>query len=114
MAEVETFAKSQLKALIERIERLEDEKQAIADDIKEVYAEAKAHGFDTKALRVTIKRRKVEASERAEFEAIVNLYGEAVGLGPLFDHAEKTKEAHIIHLKDREKRRSGGGKPGAH
>lgn len=103
----EAFAKKQLKALIERIERLEEEKQAIADDIKEVYAEAKANGFDTKALRVTIKRRKVEPAERQEFEAIVNLYGDAVGLGPLFETAEKSQEAHIHHVGERQARRSG-------
>ena len=110
MAEVEKFAKTQLKALIERIE---EEKKAISDDIREVFAEAKAAGFDTKALRVTIKRRKVEAAERAEFEAIVNLYGDAVGLGPLFEHAEKAQTAHIVHLKDRQDRR-GRGKAGGH
>lgn len=109
MAEVETFAKSQLKALIERVERLEEEKKAIADDIKEVYAEAKACGFDTKAMRAVIKMRKVEPAERQEFEALVNLYREGVGMGPLFEAVqEKTQTAHIHHIGERQARRSGG------
>ena len=81
MAEV--FAKSQLKALVERIERLEEEKKALADDIREVYGEAKANGFDTKALRAVIRLRAQEPAERQEFEAIIELYRDALGLTPL-------------------------------
>ncbi|MBY0532885.1 MAG: DUF2312 domain-containing protein [Xanthobacteraceae bacterium] len=80
-ADATSFAKSQLKALVERIERLEDEKKALADDIREVYGEAKANGFDTKALRAVVRLRGQEASERQEFEAIVELYREALGIG---------------------------------
>ncbi len=75
------FAKSQLKALVERIERLEEEKKALSDDIREVYGEAKANGFDTKALRAVVRMRGQEPSERQEFEAIVDLYRDALGIG---------------------------------
>ncbi len=75
------FAKSQLKALVERIERLEEEKKALSDDIREVYGEAKATGFDTKALRAVVRMRGQEPTERQEFEAIVDLYREALGIG---------------------------------
>lgn len=79
-ADATNFAKSQLKALVERIERLEEEKKALADDIREVYGEAKANGFDTKALRAVVRLRGQEPQERQEFEAIVDLYREALGL----------------------------------
>ncbi len=80
-ADATSFAKSQLKALVERIERLEEEKKTLSDDIREVYGEAKANGFDTKALRAVVRMRGQEASERQEFEAIVELYREALGIG---------------------------------
>ncbi|GLI20563.1 hypothetical protein XFLAVUS301_02370 [Xanthobacter flavus] len=74
------FAKEQLKSFIERIERLEEEKKAIADDIKDVFAEAKANGFDVKALRTILKIRKEDVDERKEHEAIVDLYMQALGI----------------------------------
>lgn len=80
-ADTTNFAKSQLKALVERIERLEEEKKALSDDIREVYGEAKANGFDTKALRAVVRMRGQEPSERQEFEAIVDLYRDALGIG---------------------------------
>ena len=77
------FAKEQLKSIIERIERLEEEKQALADDIKEVYAEAKGNGFDTKALRTIVRLRKQDSAERQEQEALLDLYMQALGMtGP--------------------------------
>jgi uncharacterized protein (UPF0335 family) len=77
------FAKEQLKSIIERIERLEEEKQALADDIKEVYAEAKANGFDTKTLRTIVRLRKQDSAERQEQEALLDLYMQALGMtGP--------------------------------
>ncbi|RYE39279.1 MAG: DUF2312 domain-containing protein, partial [Hyphomicrobiales bacterium] len=69
-----SFAKDQLKAIIERIERLEEEKKAISDDIKDVYAEAKGNGFDVKALRTIIRMRKQDANERQEEETILEVY----------------------------------------
>jgi len=68
------IAKDQLKSVIERIEHLEEEKKAIADDIKEIYAEAKANGFDAKILRKVVSLRKIEAAEREEQGAVLDLY----------------------------------------
>ncbi|MGQ4273515.1 DUF2312 domain-containing protein [Terrihabitans sp. B22-R8] len=73
-------AKDQLLSIIERIERLEEEKKGIADDIKEVYAEAKGNGFDTKVLRKVISIRKQDAAEREEQDAILELYLSALGM----------------------------------
>lgn len=73
-------AADQLKQFIERIERLEEEKAAIAGDIKEVYGEAKGCGFDTKALRKVVSLRKKPAAERQEEEAILELYCQALGM----------------------------------
>ena len=69
----------QMKSIVERIERLEEEKKTIADDIKEVYAEAKGIGYDVKALRKVIAMRKRDLDERKEEEAIMDLYLQAVG-----------------------------------
>jgi uncharacterized protein (UPF0335 family) len=74
------FAKDQLKAFIERVERLEEEKKTISDDIKDVYAEAKANGFDVKALRVIVRLRKQDIDERKEHEAILETYMHALGM----------------------------------
>ena len=74
------FAKDQLKAFIERVERLEEEKKAIVDDIRDVYAEAKGGGFDVKALRTIVRLRKQDANERAEQETILETYMQALGM----------------------------------
>lgn len=74
------FAVDQLKAMIERIERLEEEKKAIADDIRDIFAEGKAHGFDVKALRKIIAMRKIDPAERQEQEAILETYMRALGM----------------------------------
>jgi uncharacterized protein (UPF0335 family) len=74
------FAKDQLKAFVERIERLEEEKKAIADDIRDVYAEAKSSGYDTKALRTVVRLRKQDVDERKEQEAILKTYLHALGM----------------------------------
>jgi uncharacterized protein (UPF0335 family) len=76
----QTVAAGQLRALIERIERLEEEKKTIADDIKEVFAEAKGTGFDTKAIRTIIRLRKKDQAERQEEDAILDLYMAALGM----------------------------------
>lgn len=76
----QTVAAGQLRAFIERIERLEEDKKAIADDIKDVYAEMKATGFDTKAVRAIVRLRKQEEAERQEAEAILDLYKAALGM----------------------------------
>ncbi len=80
MANSAGFAKDQLKSIVERIERLEEEKQALSDDIKEVYAEAKANGFDTKTLRSVVRLRKQDSNERQEQEALLELYMQALGM----------------------------------
>jgi uncharacterized protein (UPF0335 family) len=77
---VQAVAAGQLRALIERIEKLEEDKKQISDDIKDVYAEAKGTGFDIKALRAIVRLRKKEASEREEEEAILDLYKAALGM----------------------------------
>ena len=72
-------AKEKLKQLIDRIERLEDEKSGIQNDIKDVYAEAKTLGYDTKALRKVIRDRKLDRQEREELEMVYDLYMAAIG-----------------------------------
>jgi uncharacterized protein (UPF0335 family) len=74
------FAKDRLKAFVERIERLEEEKKAIADDIRDVYAEAKATGFDVKAMRTVVRLRKQDVNERKEHEAVLETYLHALGM----------------------------------
>lgn len=76
----QTVAAGQLRAFIERIERLEEEKQTIGDDIKEVFAEAKGTGFDTKAMRTIIRLRKKDRAEREEEQAILDLYLSTLGM----------------------------------
>ena len=78
--EVQGIAAAQLRSIVERIERLEEEKKAIAVDIKDVYGEAKANGYDTKALRKIVALRKKDANEREEEEAILELYKNALGM----------------------------------
>ena len=75
-----SFGRDQLKAFIERIERLEEEKKALGDDIRDVYAEAKGTGFDVKALRAIVRMRKQDANERKEQEALIETYLHALGM----------------------------------
>jgi uncharacterized protein (UPF0335 family) len=70
-----------LRLLIERVERLEEEKKGIADDIRDVYAEGKAVGYDVKAMRVVVRLRKMRADERREQEMVIDTYKAALGLG---------------------------------
>jgi uncharacterized protein (UPF0335 family) len=72
-------AQGKLKSLVERIERLEEDKAAVANDLKEVYAEAKGEGFDTKILRKVVRLRKADAAKRSEEEALIELYITAIG-----------------------------------
>ena len=76
----ESVAQDQLRAFVERIERMEEEKAAISEDIKEIYAEAKGNGFDIKVLRQIIRIRKQDHAERLEQEAILELYMAALGM----------------------------------
>ncbi|MBT6313895.1 MAG: DUF2312 domain-containing protein [Alphaproteobacteria bacterium] len=82
MSDVGGITAEQLKAYMERIERLEEEKAAMAADIKEVFAEAKANGFDVKIMRQVLKLRKMDSNDRAEQEALLDLYMSALGMAP--------------------------------
>ena len=82
MSDIQGVASDQLRAFVERIERLEEEKKTIADDIKEIYAEAKGNGFDVKVLRKVVSLRKQDMNERLEHEAILDLYLHALGMAP--------------------------------
>jgi len=73
-------AADQLRAFVERIERLEEEKKAISDDIKDVYAEAKGNGYDVKVMRQVVRLRKQDNNERQEMEALLDLYLHALGM----------------------------------
>jgi len=74
------FAAGQLRSLIERIERLEEEKAALTSDIREVYAEAKGNGFDAKIMRQVVRMRKLDKADRQEMEAVLDLYLAALGM----------------------------------
>jgi uncharacterized protein (UPF0335 family) len=76
-----TVSDDQLRLLIERVERLEEEKKGIADDVKDVYAEAKSVGYDTKIMRQIVRLRKMSVQDRQEMEAILDIYKAALGLG---------------------------------
>ena len=76
----DNIAADQLRLFIERIERLEEEKKSFADDIRDVYAEAKANGYDTKTMRAIVKLRKMEKHTRDEADALLDTYRAALGL----------------------------------
>ncbi len=80
MTERGGIAAQRLRSFIERVERLEEEKAALAADIREVYAEAKGDGFDVKTMRQIVRLRKLDSSDRAEQEALLDLYKTALGL----------------------------------
>jgi len=75
-----SFSKEQFKSIVERIERLEEEKKSIADDIRDVYVESKGNGYDVKALRTIVRLRKQDPNERAEAETILETYMHALGM----------------------------------
>ncbi|MEZ5691592.1 MAG: DUF2312 domain-containing protein [Rickettsiales bacterium] len=85
-------AVDQLRSVIARIEKLEEEKAAIADDIKDVFAEAKGNGFDVKAIRKIIRIRKMDAQEREEEETVLDTYLRALGMLPELDEADSEEE----------------------
>lgn len=89
---------NQLRAIVERIEKLEEEKAAIAEDIKEVFSEAKGAGFDTKILKQVLALRKKDASKRAEEQALLSVYMDALGMladTPLGQAALRTAGAKV-------------------
>lgn len=85
MSDAHGVAREQLRAFVERIERLEEEKKTIGEDIKDVFGEAKAMGFDTKILRKVLSIRKMDSDERMEQEAILDTYLQALGMIPAFE-----------------------------
>ena len=80
MSDVGGVSGERLRSFVERIERLEDEKKALSDDIREVYSEAKGTGFDVKVLRQVIRLRKMDASDRSEMEEVLDVYKRALGM----------------------------------
>ncbi|HTZ36803.1 MAG TPA: DUF2312 domain-containing protein [Stellaceae bacterium] len=82
MPDIGGIAGDRLKSFIERIERLEEEKKALANDIKEVYAEAKGTGFDTKIMRQLIRLRRMDKDDLDEQEALIDVYKRALGMLP--------------------------------
>ena len=88
MAKKGGLAADQLRSIIERVEKLEEEKVGIAADIREVFAEAKGNGFDVKAIRTIIKMRKVDEAEREEAETVLDTYLHALGMIPDFEEPE--------------------------
>jgi uncharacterized protein (UPF0335 family) len=89
MPDVGGIAGERLKSFIERVERLEEEKRALAEDIKEVYAEAKGVGFDVKIMRQIVKIRKMDQDELDEQESLLDVYKRALGMIPDFEEPER-------------------------
>lgn len=81
MAGVENVAADQLRLFIERIERLEEEKKGMSDDIKDVYLEAKGQGYDSRTMRAIVRLRKMEKNDRDEADALLETYRAALGMG---------------------------------
>jgi len=88
MSDVNSVAREQLKALIERIERLEEQKKEVSEDIRDVYAEAKGHGFDVKVMRQIVRIRKQDQAQLQEEEAVRDVYLTALGMLPDFEQSE--------------------------
>ncbi|WP_319568346.1 DUF2312 domain-containing protein [Cohaesibacter marisflavi] len=80
-------AAEQLRAFIERIERLEEEKKAISDDIKDVYAEAKGNGYNIKVMKLVVRMRKQDSNERQEIDTLLDLYLHTLGMAPSEEQA---------------------------
>tara|TARA_E500000331_G_C16658302_1_gene455930 strand:- start:127 stop:372 length:246 start_codon:yes stop_codon:yes gene_type:complete len=80
MTDTGGVAGDRLRTIIERIERLEDEKKALSDDIREVYSEAKGAGFDVKVIRQVVRLRKMDATDRSEMEQVLDVYKRALGM----------------------------------
>ena len=80
MADVGGVASDRLRTIIERIERLEEEKQALSNDVREVFSEAKGAGFDVKVIRQVVRLRKMDATDRSEMEQVLDVYKRALGM----------------------------------
>jgi len=80
MADVGGVAGDRLRTIIERIERLEEEKKALSDDVREIFSEAKGAGFDVKVIRQVVRLRKMDATDRSEMEQVLDVYKRALGM----------------------------------
>lgn len=87
LADATTIARDQLKSIVERVERLHEERDALSADLSDVYQEAKANGFDTRTLKAVVKLRRKDAATRAEEESLLDLYMGALGMVPSTDAA---------------------------
>lgn len=96
-------AVDQLKSIITRVERLEEEKASIAADIRDVFAEAKGNGFDVKAIKEIIKLRRKDSQTREEEEAVLDVYKRALGMLPLLEDLEEEETAEWLRALDPEK-----------
>ena len=81
MTDAGGVAGDRLRTIIERIERLEEEKKALSEDIREIYSEAKGAGFDVKVIRQLVRLRKMDATDRSEMEQVLDVYKRALGMG---------------------------------
>ena len=88
-----SVSRDHLRSFVERIERLEEEKKSISDDIRDVYAEAKANGYDAKTLRKVVSLRKLDSMEREEQEALLDLYMNALGMNAPTDDSDDSSSA---------------------
>lgn len=102
MSYVGGVSAEQLKSIVERIERLEQEKGAIAEDIKEVYAEARGNGYDTKTLRTIVKLRKMDLDDRQEQEEMLDLYLNALGMIPGRNTPSSVKEKTPVMVEEQD------------
>lgn len=98
MADVGGIAADHLRSFIERIERLEEEKKAMADDIKEIFAEAKGTGFDVKAMRAVLRLRKMEKADRQEQEYMLDLYKHALGMLEEAPDTDADESAVVVNI----------------
>lgn len=92
MIESPSIAHEALKSFIERIERLKEEKKALSDDIKDIFAEAKSTGFDPKIMKELIKLRKMDENDRAEQQVLLDIYMNAMGMTPMEEYAKNSLE----------------------
>lgn len=109
MDKINASTRDQLRAFVQRVERLNEEKAALAADIKEIYAEAKSFGFDVKTLRAVVRLRKQDANERSEAQALLDTYLTALGMQPdVFDAASEAEpegsadDGKVVPLKQHE------------
>lgn len=105
MTSIVGTARDHLRAFVERIERLDEERKSISDDIRDVFAEAKANGFDVKALRAIVRLRKQDPQARAEHEAILGVYLVALGMVDAGGEPTPAARQHLSEMAAKQKRK---------